>query len=198
MTVETLFQADLGAELPIRVDVGRSFLAEIIKVLGYTRGAEIGVWEGAYSVKLCAPNPGLELICVDPWQTVVDYKENKNDARRMALAYDRARAALAPYNCRFMQMTSVEAAPQIPDGSLDFVYIDGNHLFAHVLNDIQLWAPKVRAGGIVAGHDYTSKKGQKSYIQVDLAVNEYTHAHAIDPWFVLTGDKTASWLWVKR
>jgi len=197
-TAIDLLQAPPDTALPIHLNVGRSYLSQMIKDRGFTRGAEIGVWEGGFAAKLLAPNPGLELICVDPWQSLDDYKEGKNDPKRMAAAYATARATLAPYTCTFLKMTSSAAAPKVPDGSLDFCYIDGNHLFDHVLNDIQLWLPKVRSGGIIAGHDYTSKKTLKSFIQVDRAVNQYTRDHSIDPWFILAGDKSASWLWVKR
>jgi len=186
------------AELPVRLNVGRSYLATIIGAVGFTRGAEIGVWEGAFAEKLCAPNPGFHLTCVDPWSTQPDYKEGKNDHARMAAAFQTAKSRLDAYNCRLMKMTSAEAAPQIEDGSLDIVYIDGNHTLPHVTKDIQLWLPKVRSGGVIAGHDYTSKKGHKSFIQVAPAVDQYTRDHAIAPWFVLAGDKSASWMWVVR
>jgi len=49
---------------------------------------------------------------------------------------------------------SVEVAKQYTDDSLDFVFIDGDHRYECVLADIQAWLPKVKAGGIIAGHDY--------------------------------------------
>jgi predicted O-methyltransferase YrrM len=55
-----------------------------------------------------------------------------------------------------MEMTSKEASIIIPDGSLDFVFIDANHEYECILEDIKLWTPKVRSGGIVSGHDYCS------------------------------------------
>lgn len=192
-----VFDALHGATSPIRLDMRRNQLGAIFAAAGFRRGAEIGVWEGDYAESLCRPNPELELICVDPWSAQADYKEGKNDAARMAAAYESARARLAPYRCTLLKMTSSAAAPTILDGSLDFVYIDGNHLLEHVLNDLRLWVPKVRPGGIVAGHDYLTKK-PKSFIQVQRAVDQYATDHAIDPWFILAGDRSASWLWVKR
>lgn len=192
--VALLDEPPADAPMPIQLAYKRDDLAAYFASIGFTRGAEVGVWEGAFAATLCAANPALELICVDPWRCIDDYKENKNDAKRMELAYDRARAALAPYNCRFLRMTSAEAAPQIPDGSLDFVYLDGNHLYEHVKHDIETWLPKVRKRGIIAGHDYTAKESKGHFIQVKRAVDEYTRAHAITPWFILA-DKSASWLW---
>ena len=38
--------------------------------------------------------------------------------------------------------------------SVDFVYIDANHSYTYVRDDIQTWLPKVKKGGIIGGHDY--------------------------------------------
>ena len=49
---------------------------------------------------------------------------------------------------------SAEAAGQIEDESLDFVYIDANHSYENVLQDLTLWGRKVRPGRYIIGHDY--------------------------------------------
>jgi len=51
-----------------------------------------------------------------------------------------------------LQMTSEDAVDHIPD-NLDMVYIDGNHAYEYVKKDIELYYPKVKAGGIIGGHD---------------------------------------------
>ena len=48
----------------------------------------------------------------------------------------------------------VDAAPLFPDGSVHFVFIDGDHSKAAVYEDIVTWLPKVRAKGILGGHDF--------------------------------------------
>lgn len=50
--------------------------------------------------------------------------------------------------------TSLRAARTFADGSLDFVYIDGNHTRESVLEDCRAWWPKIKPGGTLAGHDY--------------------------------------------
>lgn len=179
---------------------GRRFLVEMLAQRGCTRGAEIGVWEGAFSEMLCKGIPNLSLICVDPWRIQQDYVEvKKNQSDRMNAAHDKAVQRLQSFDCKFMRMTSLEAAELVPDGSLDFVYIDGNHLFNHVLADLKAWSPKVRAGGFVAGHDYGEFAKPKPFIQVKDAVDQFTLECGIDPWFVLAGDKSPSYFWeVKR
>lgn len=182
--------------MPVPLPAGRTLMGAAFAAAGFRKGAEIGVWEGGFAEKLCAQNHGLELLCVDPWNSQPDYKEGKNDPARMEQAYHTARETLKPFPCTFLRMTSAEAATHVEDGSLDFVFIDGNHLYEHVLRDLQLWVPKVRKAGVVAGHDYTSGKKTKSFIQVKPAVDKFTQERGISPWFVLTGDKSASFLWV--
>lgn len=194
----TVTQPGPTGDLPIALPVGRAVLGPMFAAAGFTRGAEIGVWEGKFAETLCRPNPGLSLTCVDPWQTMPDYKEGKNTQARMADAFRSARRRLMPFSCEFLKMTSVDAADRVKDGSLDFVYIDGNHLFEHVLQDLKRWVPKVRTGGIVAGHDYGVRDKDKTFIQVKPAVDQFTREHAIAPWFVLSADRSASYLWVVR
>ena len=55
-------------------------------------------------------------------------------------------------------MTSLEAAKQFEDNSLDFVYIDACHQYDDVVEDIKLWEPKVRPGGWIGGHDFADWK----------------------------------------
>jgi predicted O-methyltransferase YrrM len=50
---------------------------------------------------------------------------------------------------------SWEQAAAFEDASLDYVMIDADHAYEAVAKDIAAWLPKIRPGGILAGHDYT-------------------------------------------
>ena len=56
-------------------------------------------------------------------------------------------------NMEAFKMPSAEAAAQFEDGSLDMVFVDGDHTKAGVLADLTLWRPKLRSGGLLCGHD---------------------------------------------
>ena len=74
------------------------------------------------------------------------------------------------------RMTTNEAARLFEDESLDAVFIDADHSYEAVKLDIQNWMPKVRKGGILAGHDYNS-----AWPGVVRAVNEiFPEAQKID------------------
>lgn len=176
---------------------GRNDLARLMCGLGYVRGAEIGVWEGNFSKKLCQAIPGLRLLCIDPWTSYAGYHDAKNDWARLEQAYATAKARLGPFQCRILRMTSLDAAADVPDRSLDFVYIDGNHSRRFVLQDLEAWTPKVRVGGIVAGHDYTEDP-RKTHIQVKAAVDAFTAKRGIRPVYILAADKSPSFFWTAQ
>jgi predicted O-methyltransferase YrrM len=159
----------------------RARLAQLFGEWGLRDGAEIGVDSGRFSEVLFAGIPGLCLIGVDPWE-------------RNPLKEEQARSRLAKQSgWSPFKATSLEAAREIADGSLDFVYIDGDHRFDFVMLDLILWAPKVRVGGVIAGHDYYRFRNAG----VVPAVDAYTQAHRVHEWF-LTDEKEASFFWVKE
>lgn len=86
----------------------------------------------------------------------------------------------------------MEAVGDFKDESLDFVYIDGFHEFDAVMSDLIFWVPKVRPGGIIAGHDYYNfwRAG------VVTAVDAYVKGHGIRDWYI-THEATPSFFWVK-
>lgn len=181
----------------------REQLATLFQVLGYTSGAEIGVAGGHYSETMSKANPGVHIHCVDPWMKYRGNRQSKNNARQEQ-AYQNARTRLAPYNITYCRMLSAPAAETIPEGSLDFVYIDGNHQYEFVKQDLELWSRRVRSGGIIAGHDYYSFLNNG----VIRAVDEHVATHDITEWY-LTDDRwarsartgewncTCSYFWIK-
>ena len=198
---------------PIEVpNFGRDDLAALFSELGFKRGAEVGVMEGLYSEVLCGANPGLHLFSVDPWTRRREY----TDIRAPQESFDEweasARQRLSKYDGTILKMKSVDGAATIADRSLDFVYLDGDHAFASVVADLHAWTPKVRVGGIMAGHDFAkiNHPGRRRYqgapgTRVVPAVMGWAEAYAIRPWFVLGSkamgnalvrDRSRSWAWV--
>jgi len=174
---------------PVRLEnFTREDLARLFGRFGFTQGAEIGVMTGEYSRVLYEHIPGLRLCCVDSWAWG---PENKYWARQgpkkvHQTNYERARACLAPYDVVFMRMTSLEGAAVVPDGSLDFVYVDASHDYDSCLADLEAWSPKVRRGGIVAGDDY--RQGSSRARGVIGAVDDFVAAHGIPECFLTTDD----------
>ncbi len=193
--LRTLTSTPLDDASPVRLlDCGRKELRLWWKAIGAQNIAEIGVWQGDFARTICEVT-GAHLYAVDPWSPQVGYLEVKNKADRLDGAYLAAVANLAPYRHTILRMTSLEAAKQVPDRSLDVAYIDGNHLREHVLADIAAWIPKVKVGGVISGHDFKNHAEKRS-IQVVDAVQQYTQNHDVPSWFVFAADKSPSWAWV--
>lgn len=191
-------------------NAGREDLAGLFRFLGYTRGAEIGVESGAYARVLLDANPNLRLACVDSWSPYRQYLDHLS-AEKLNGFYETARAVLRPYpGARLIRRASVDAAREFEDHSLDFVYIDANHVLPYVIEDLHTWSPKVRPGGIIAGHDYVRRKATRKSsapCHVVEAVHAWTESYHITPLFILGAkgvtsadevrDDVRSWFWVK-
>jgi hypothetical protein len=190
----------VGGMLPTIIgNFGREDFGKMFKALGFTRGVEIGTWQGEFAAALCASNPDLHLICIDPWKP---YKEFHEPITPIMFTTSKAiaTARLLHANCEIICEFSNIAVLSVPDNSLDFVYIDGNHSFFSVVEDLTLWSPKVKVGGVISGHDYDLFYDQPQ-IQVKYAVQGFTRAHRIDPWFVTEKpdikSHATSFLWEK-
>jgi hypothetical protein len=192
---------------PIEIpNVGRESLAILFSELGFKVGAEIGVEAGIYSEAICIANPGVKLHCIDVWGAYPDYFDHV-DNDTMALLYEEAKIRLSRYNTNLIRKFSMDALKDFDAESLDFVYIDANHMLPYVLDDIYYWDQKVKPGGIVSGHDYYHSRRTYTKCHVKYAVDCYTQSFRIDPWFILGSqekvegkirDKERSWMWVKQ
>ena len=148
-------------------------LAEIIKREGFTKCAEVGVKSGRNIERILAKCPDTHWIAVDPWCPTENYARWPNKSHGIhEREFDRVHAK-HPGKIVKVKAFSHEAAPDVEDGSLDLVFIDGDHSYEGVRLDIDCWLPKVRKGGIISGHDYdnTNKYGD-AFKGVDRAVHE--------------------------
>jgi hypothetical protein len=122
-------------------------------------GAEVGVQSGAYSAWILHRWAGATLISIDPWHAA-DPEEYVDIANVEQSRHDELYRATVQRLVRFgdrsqiWRTTGADAIRLVDDGALDFVYLDARHAEADVAEDLALWEPKVKPGGIVAGHDY--------------------------------------------
>lgn len=141
----------------------RSTLVQMIKdvVENPTYGAEIGVYKGETSRLLLQTFPNLLLHMVDPWKQWSEdssYRRHKRTGNLTQKEWDfvaiDAIGNVMEFENRYIivKSTSHDAAEFI-DG-LDFVFLDGNHMYEHIKEDIDLWILKIKQGGLLAGHDF--------------------------------------------
>lgn len=119
-------------------------------------GVEVGVWEGDFAKIILSKWGGL-LYLVDPWEKLEDYDDPRRDWFTPQV-YTNLLRNLRVYEGRYVPCKnfSVDAAKLLPD-ELDFVYLDANHNYEFVKQDIAAWYPKIRKGGLLAGHDFSPR-----------------------------------------
>ena len=122
--------------------------------------AEIGVYRGQFAARMLDDCPGIETYyMVDPWRNLDDWNKpaNKSDTRvRAASTASRWTAPSAHAAKRVvLRGTTTEVIDDVPDGSLDFAYVDGDHTLRGITVDLVSWWPKVREGGWLAGDDFS-------------------------------------------
>jgi predicted O-methyltransferase YrrM len=141
---------------------------------------EVGSWKGkstAYiGVEIINSKKNIKCYAVDTWEGspgVHDYDDyvKTNTLYQLFLSnISSLKDVIIP-----IKNTSVEAAKQFKNNSIDVVYIDANHEYEYIKEDIHTWYPKVKPGGIISGHDYLFPgvyKAVHEYFPFDL--KEYT------------------------
>ncbi len=126
-------------------------------------GAEIGVLNANTAHRILGARSLLKLYMIDPWVAPEKgssyFNSGDDNALKPAQAHEGAykktlkRVEFAGDRAVIMRMFSHEAVKKIQDGSLDFVFIDGDHSYTGVSTDIKMWLCKIKKGGWIGGHD---------------------------------------------
>ena len=121
--------------------------------------AEIGVYRGQFAAKLLGDCPGISTYyMIDPWRNLADWNKPANkpdDVFRKFFDESMERTAAHEAKRVVLRGTTAEVIDQIPDGSLDFAYIDGDHTLRGITIDLVRSWPKIRDGGWIGGDDFT-------------------------------------------
>ena len=144
----------LTVNIPEKSDDGLlwrwAWVAQLALEHGWTKGAELGVKRGHFSVYLVDHVPELSMIAVDLWAQEGNsprYARYRHEAN-----YRRVIERTAGREIRVLRMSTHEASEAVPDKSLDFAFIDASHEYEAVRQDIADWFPKVHS--MLLGHDY--------------------------------------------
>jgi hypothetical protein len=160
----------------------------------HSTGMEVGVFRGEFASFLLDTLEPKHLYLADPFESAPVRSGDKDGLHIQTVSNLRQYYVenIVPKfgslpNVSLIPDYSFNVLPLIPDGSLDWIYIDGDHSYEGCRKDLELAKQKVKAGGIIAGHDYCPQFG------VMKAVDEFCqqHSYSIE---LLTQDGCPSWL----
>lgn len=118
-------------------------------------GVEVGTSAGKNAIEVLRMwKEVTRLDCIDPYLTYQGYIDFILDSDQTLLRNCCVQEFVIQPKAHLMIDLSVEAAKKFADESLDFVYIDANHSYKYVKEDILAWLPKIKKGGIIGGHDW--------------------------------------------
>ncbi len=141
----------------IQVEKNRlGFLNEILSQVPNGKGIEVGTFKGELSKEILNMWAGT-LYMLDVWRPLgAEYIDSSNHGNFKNGVYADAMVNISGLEDRavMIRCTSEVGANIFSDESLDFAYIDANHAYDFVKQDIELWWPKVKKGGWLCGHDF--------------------------------------------
>ncbi len=140
--------------------------------------AEIGVWKTHMPRRLLRDENCFKVLkeywAIDQWKVLSSahgHMSNRTTQDWNGLYFNACKYMPWFKQLRVLRLTSLEASKIFVDGYFDFIYIDASHFYEDVLDDIKVWLPKVKKGGIFGGHDY-GMGGRKNH-GVKKAIDEY-------------------------
>lgn len=188
---------------PIALHYSRWYeFPRLVRELGFTKGAEVGVERGKFARNIISRNPQLKLFAVDGWKLYKDYDGYPYvNQEKLDSYYQKAKETLKPYNVKLVKAFSMDAVKKFVNGSLDFVYLDANNRYEYSSEDIKEWSKKVKKGGLIAGNSYYNGLngdfgGMQTYYGVKKAVDEWVKKNGIKHLFTLTKNGMPTWMFV--
>lgn len=137
------------------------------KILYGSVGLEIGCYAGESTEQFLRSQRFSKFYCIDPWTT--GYDENDISSKTNDIAEIEFDKRISIYNnVEKIKNFSYNVYNKIENNTLDFIYIDGDHRYNAVLNDIKQYYNKVKDNGIISGHDFLY-----TWPQVQQAVMEF-------------------------
>jgi len=147
---------------------------------------EVGVWLGKslsyLGVEIINSGKNIDLWCVDTWKGSKEHNTLEKvgsheafNALQKGEMFELFLTKISPIKhiIKPVKSTSIEAAKTFLDDSIDFLFLDASHEYLDVIDDLISWYPKIKNGGVLAGHDYDWEQ-VKSAVDVFCKIKEVT------------------------
>lgn len=172
-----------------------AIIKRLSKSANHIVGAEIGVYKGALSNMLLSELPNLHLYMIDRWQSYSDEEIKNNYCSHMSLrkqeTFDKAKELALKVSNKFKDRAfivpsdSKTASKIFIEHTLDFVFIDADHSYEAVYEDISNWLWKIKKNGWICGHDYHRESVYRAVHEWFPSVN--VESDEDNTWFVRVG-----------
>lgn len=152
------------------------------------RFVEVGVHKGETSRLLLSYFPNASLHMVDPWGDLRDEEYRlsgdscaflSDDEQAACLLHAMGRTAFAEERRTIVRQTSLEAAGLFAECSVDAVFLDADHTYEAVRDDLVAWSPKIASKGVLCGHDFGHPRDRRGSWGVGRAVREFAVKHSL-------------------
>lgn len=176
-----------------------SNLIDIVKTIPNARVIEIGVARGETAFKILSCENVDYYYGVDPYELYDQapsgrFNEGYLDLKMVKVPISDGTMQNLKKDCitnlsglenrySLIEKYSHEAVGDIQE-NVDLIYIDGNHQYEYVMDDLEIWYPKLKQGGLLIGDDYlfsggpiTEGYGGKKACEVDRACHDFCEKH---------------------
>jgi SAM-dependent methyltransferase len=153
----------------------RTYFYKLIDENNFKICAEIGVQSGEFSEKLLKSKVLNKLYLIDCWTyqyNYIDIANIEDEQQKILYEYVLKKFEGEP-RVSIIKKFSNQACNLFENDSFDFIYIDADHSYEAVKNDINIWYDKLKDGGILAGHDYVNGLLPEGEFGVKQAVDEF-------------------------
>jgi hypothetical protein len=160
MKIEELQLQKMAANATSRVELWN----RILRALNIRTMVEVGVWKGDFAKEILEQCDFIDrYYMIDPWANLPDWNKPMNvkpEAFDNVYREATAKTAFAAKKIIVLRGRTKEVIDKIPDQSLDFAYIDGDHTLRGITIDLIKLLPKVKDGGFIGGDDFSTTPWQ--------------------------------------
>ena len=146
-------------EIAARAESRTALWIEFIRKMNSVYMAEIGVYRGEFAKEVLKECDSIKRYhMIDPWRHLGDWNKPANiDDKRFEqfLSETKSNTEFAAEKRTILRGKTAEVVDKIPDASLDFAYIDGDHTLRGITIDLFRIYPKVKIGGWIGGDDFS-------------------------------------------
>lgn len=164
--------------------------SRLINAHNFKKGCEVGIATGGHAYDILKKTAVETLYCIDPFAPDLHEPFAKRGILELYFLRIQFRLSELGNRAEMIRKYSVAAAELFHDNELDFVFLDADHMYESVKQDIAAWYPKVRSGGIIGGDDYATK-----WPGVPQAVNEFFQSRGLV--INIDNDQPRIW-WVQK